>query len=127
MESNDEIIKIQYQYDRIRYYKDEHPEFYKIMEETKEDIKIRIVIFDSKDGEKIILATNLSKKEFDYEKMFELYKLNPQGSAASCGVWNGSIFISSIVNTSVILNILLFPSRILFDISGIASQVFLLA
>lgn len=75
MKSNDEIIKIQYQYDRIRYYKDEYPEFYKIMEETKEDIEIRIIIFDSKDGKKIILATNLSKEEFDYEKMFELYKL----------------------------------------------------
>ena len=45
------------------------------MEETKEIIEIRIVIFDSKDGEKIILATNLSKEEFNYEKMFELYKL----------------------------------------------------
>ena len=75
MTSNDEIIKLEYQYDRIRYYKDEYPEFYKIMEETKEIIEIRIVIFDSKDGEKIILATNLSKDEFNYEKMFELYKL----------------------------------------------------
>ena len=25
MKSNDEIIKIPYQYDRIRYYKDEYP------------------------------------------------------------------------------------------------------
>ena len=75
MTSNDEIIKLEYQYDRIRYYKDEYPEFYKIMEETKEIIELRIVIFDSKDGEKIILATNLSKEEFNYEKMFELYKL----------------------------------------------------
>lgn len=75
MESNDEIINIEYQYDRIRYYKDEYPEFYKIMEETKENIKLRIVIFDSKNGEKVILATNLSKEDFDYEKMFELYRL----------------------------------------------------
>lgn len=75
MESNDEIINIEYQYDRIRYYKDEYPEFYKIMEETKENIKLRIVILDSKNGEKVILATNLSKEDFDYEKMFELYRL----------------------------------------------------
>lgn len=75
MKSNDEIIKIEYQYDRIRYYKDDYPEFYKIMEETKETIELRIVIFDSKDGEKILLATNLSKEEINYEKMFELYKL----------------------------------------------------
>lgn len=75
MKSNDEIIKIEYQYDRIRYYKDDYPEFYKIMEETKETIELRIVIFDSKDGEKILLATNLSKEEINYEKMIELYKL----------------------------------------------------
>lgn len=75
MESNDEIINIEYQYDRIRYYKDEYPEFYKIMEETKENIKLRIVILDSKNGEKVILATNLSKEDFDYEKMIELYRL----------------------------------------------------
>lgn len=75
MESNDEIINIEYQYDRIRHYKDEYPEFYKIMEKTKETIKLRVVILDSKAGEKIILATNLSKEEFDYEKMVELYRL----------------------------------------------------
>lgn len=75
MKSNDEIIKIPYQYDRIRYYKDEYPEFYKIMEETKEDIEVRIVIINNKDGEKIILATNLSKEEFSYDVMIELYKL----------------------------------------------------
>lgn len=78
MKSNDEIINIEQQYDRIRYYKDEYPEFYKIMEETKETIQLRIVIFDSKNGEKIILATNLSKEKFDYEKMFELYKLRQE-------------------------------------------------
>ena len=75
MKSNDEIIKIQYQYDRIRYYKEEYPEFYKIMEETKEDIEIRIVILDNKKGEKIILATNLPSGEFNYEKMLDLYRL----------------------------------------------------
>ena len=75
MQSNDEMIKIPYQYDRIRYYKKEYPEFYKIMEETKEDIEIRIVIIENKEGEKIILATNISKEEFKYEDMIELYKL----------------------------------------------------
>lgn len=75
MKSNDEIIKLPYQYDRIRYYKDDYPEFYKIMEETKEDIEIRIVIIDNKNCEKIILATNLSQEEINYEEMVELYKL----------------------------------------------------
>ena len=45
------------------------------MEETKEDIEVRIVIISNKDGEKIILATNLSKEEFGYDVMIELYKL----------------------------------------------------
>lgn len=75
MKTNDEIIKIEYQYDRVRRYKDEYPEFYKIMEEKKENIEVRIVIITNKDEEKMILATNLSKDEFSYEDMIELYKL----------------------------------------------------
>lgn len=75
MKSDDEVIKIQYQYDRIRYYKEEYPEFYKIMEETKEDIEIRIVKINNNDEEKIILATNLSQEELSYEEMIKLYKL----------------------------------------------------
>ena len=75
MQKNDEIIKIPYQYDRVRYYKKEYPDFYKVMEATKEDIKIRIVIIDNKEGEKIILATNLSQEEINYDEMVELYKL----------------------------------------------------
>ena len=75
MQSNDEIIKIPYQYDRVRYYKNEYPEFYEIMEKTKEKIEIRIVIVDNKDGEKIILATNLSQEEINYDEMVKLYKL----------------------------------------------------
>ena len=45
------------------------------MEETKKDIEIRIVIIDNKDGEKIILATNLLQEEINYDEMVELYKL----------------------------------------------------
>lgn len=75
MKSKDEIIKISYQYDRYRYYKDDYPEFYKIIEETHEDIELRIVIIDNKNGEQIILATNLSQEEIDYDAMVELYKL----------------------------------------------------
>ena len=75
MKSNDEYITIPYQYDRVRYYRKEYPEFYEIMENTKEDIKIRIVIIDNKKGEKIKLATNLTQEEISYENMLELYKL----------------------------------------------------
>ena len=75
MESNDETIIIPYQYDRVRYYKKEYPEFYQKMEETKENIELRIVIVKNDKGEKIRLATNLSKEEFNYEEIVELYKL----------------------------------------------------
>ena len=60
MKSKDEIIKIPYQYDRYRYYKNDYPEFYKIMETTKENIEVRIIIIENKDRKPIILATNLS-------------------------------------------------------------------
>ena len=75
MKTNDEIVTIPYQYDRIRYYKEECPEFYDVMEETKEDIQVRIVKINNKEGEEIILVTNLEKDQFDYDAMIELYKL----------------------------------------------------
>lgn len=75
MRTNDEKIIIPYEYNRVRRYKDEYPEFYKVMLEQKEDIEIRIVTITNKDGEKMILATNLSKDEFCYEDMVNLYKL----------------------------------------------------
>ena len=75
MKCNDEIITIPYQYDRVRYYKKDYPEFYQKMEETKEDIKLRIIIVNNDNGEKIRLATNLSNEEFNYEEIVELYKL----------------------------------------------------
>ena len=75
MKSNDEYITIPYQYDRVRYYRKEYPEFYEIMENTKENIKVRIVIINNKKGEKIKLATNLTQEEISYENMIELYKL----------------------------------------------------
>lgn len=75
MKCNDEIITIPYQYDRVRHYKKDYPEFYQKIEETKEDIKLRIIIVNNDDGEKIRLATNLSNEEFNYEEIVELYKL----------------------------------------------------
>ncbi len=75
MKSNDEIITISYQYDRVRYYKKDYPEFYQKMEETKEDIRLRIVIVNNDEGEKIQLATNLSNEEFNYKEIVELYRL----------------------------------------------------
>ena len=75
MLTKDEMITIPYQYDRIRYLKKDYPDFYEIMEKTKEDIKVRIVKINNKYGEEIILITNLEKEKFDYDTMIEIYRL----------------------------------------------------
>lgn len=73
MKTNDEIIEIPYQYDRVRNYKDSDPEFYKIMEETKESLFVRIVKIILPTGEEEILMTNLTKEEVSYDDMGKLY------------------------------------------------------
>lgn len=75
MKSNDETITIPYQYDRVRHYRKDYPEFYQKMEETREDIKLRIIIVNNDNGEKIRLATNLTNEEFNYDEIVRLYKL----------------------------------------------------
>lgn len=74
MKSNDEEIKIEYQYDRVRYYKKRNPELYKELEK-KEPIKIRIVKIKLENGMLEILATNLEKEEFSSEDVKEIYNL----------------------------------------------------
>lgn len=78
MKSNDEIITIPYQYDRVRYYKDKEPEFYKLLEESKMDIKVRCVKIVLSSGETEILITNLLKEEVSTEEMNEIYNLRWQ-------------------------------------------------
>lgn len=75
MKTNDEIIEIPYQYDRVRRYKDSDPEFYKLMEETKASVFVRIVKIVLPTGETEILMTNLTQEEVSYEEMNELYQL----------------------------------------------------
>ena len=78
MKSNDEIITIPYQYDRVRYYKDKDPEFYNLLEESKMDIKVRCIKIILSNEETEILITNLSKEEVSTEEMKELYNLRWQ-------------------------------------------------
>lgn len=78
MKSNDEIICIPYQYDRVRYYKDKDIDFYNLLEESKIEIKVRCVKIILSSGETEILITNLSKEEVSSEEMNELYKLRWQ-------------------------------------------------
>ena len=74
MKSNDEEIKIEYQYDRVRYYKKRNPELYMELEK-KEPIKIRIVKVQLENGTLEILATNLEKEDFSSEDIKEIYNL----------------------------------------------------
>lgn len=75
METDDEIMEITYQYDRVRYYKDKDPEFYNLMFENKESIKVRFVKITLSTGETEILITNLSQEEVNTKEMKELYNL----------------------------------------------------
>lgn len=78
MKSNDEIIEIPYQYDRVRNYKDKDPEFYNLMFNDKKTIKARIIKIKLSTGEEEILITNLTKEEVNTDEMKELYNLRWQ-------------------------------------------------
>lgn len=79
MKTNDEIIEIPYQYDRILNYKKRDPEFYKFMEKTKTSVFVRIVKIPLSTGEIEILMTNLTEEEANYKNMNELYQLRCGG------------------------------------------------
>ena len=74
MKSNDEIVEIKYQYDRIRSYKARDAELYKYYEEGK-TIKVRFVKILLTTGEIEILLTNLEMKKFSTEDINNLYQL----------------------------------------------------
>lgn len=74
MKSNDEEIEIEYQYDRVRYYRKRNPELYKELEK-KEPVKIRIVKVKLENGTTEILATNLEQNKFSIEDLKEIYSL----------------------------------------------------
>lgn len=73
MSSNDEIVEIKYQYDRIRNYKDKDPEFYNYYEEGN-TINLRFVNILLPTGEVETLLTNLSDKEFKSEDINYIYQ-----------------------------------------------------
>lgn len=73
MKSNDEIIKIGYEYNRVKYYKETDPELYEYLK-SGNTIDIRCVKIPLDTGEIEYLLTNLSKDEFTYEQINELYQ-----------------------------------------------------
>lgn len=78
MESNDEVITVEYEPNRINYYKKAAPEFYEMMKESKASIRARAVVIVLTTGEREYLLTNLSESEVSYEEMKELYNLRWQ-------------------------------------------------
>lgn len=74
MKSNDEFIKIGYEYNRARYYKDSNPELY---EHLKNDntVELRCVKIQLDTGEIEHVLTNLDISEFSTEEIKELYNL----------------------------------------------------
>lgn len=74
MKSNDEIIEIEYQYDRVRYYKKVDKELYEYYENGN-TIKVRFVNIILPTGEVETLLTNLDTNEFTTEDINQLYQL----------------------------------------------------
>ena len=74
MKSNDEIIEIGYEYNRLKYYKESDPELYEYLKnENKIEVRCVKIVLDT--GEVEYLLTNLSKDEFTYDQINELYRL----------------------------------------------------
>ena len=73
MTSDDEIVEIKYQYDRIRNYKDKDEEFYNYYENGS-TIKLRFVNITLPTGEVETLLTNLPMDEFTSEDINHIYQ-----------------------------------------------------
>lgn len=74
MKSNDEIVEIEYQYDRVRHYKKVDNELYEYYENGN-TVKVRFVNIILPTGEVETLLTNLNTKEFTTEDINYLYQL----------------------------------------------------
>lgn len=74
MRTNDEIVEIEYQYDRVKYYKKVDNELYEYYENGN-TIKVRFVNIILPTGEVETILTNLNTKEFTTEDINYLYQL----------------------------------------------------
>ena len=73
MESNDEVVEIKYQYDRIRNYKDKDEEFYNYYE-IGNTISLKFVNIKLPTGEIETIITNISKEELSSEDINKIYQ-----------------------------------------------------
>lgn len=74
MTSNDEIIELGYEYNRIKHYEDKDPEVYNYFKNGG-TIKVRCVKIELNTGEIEYLFTNLEMDEFTTEDINEIYQL----------------------------------------------------
>jgi hypothetical protein len=94
MQSDDESVEIEYQYDRIRAYKDIDSEFYNYYESGK-TMKIRMVKILLSTGETEVLLTNLDKKTFTKEDINYIYARR-WGIETNYGILKNSMMITNI-------------------------------
>lgn len=73
MKTNDEIVEIKYQYDRIRNYKDKDEEFYNYYE-IGNTISLRFVNIKLSTGEIETIITNISEEELSSEDINKIYQ-----------------------------------------------------
>lgn len=74
METDDEIVEIKYQYDRIRNYKDKDEEFYNYYENGN-TISLRFVNIELPTGEIETIITNINKEDLSSEDISKMYQL----------------------------------------------------
>lgn len=74
MKSNDEVVEVKYQYDRIRNYKDKDEEFYNYYENGN-TISLRFVNIELSTGEIETIMTNISKDKLSSEDINKIYQL----------------------------------------------------
>ena len=74
MLSDDEVVEIENQYDRLKYYKTVDPELYDFYQ-SGQTIKVRFVNIELSTGEIETLLTNLDADEFSKEELSCLYQM----------------------------------------------------
>lgn len=74
MKTNDEIIKIGYEYNRVKYYKNKDPELYNYLSNGN-TINVRCVKIKLESGEIEYLLTNLDETEFNTDEIGNLYNM----------------------------------------------------
>lgn len=94
MKTDDELVEIKYQKDRIGYYKDNDSELYEYYG-SGNTIKVRFVNITLPTGEIETIITNLDKKEFNKDDINYLYK-SRWGIETNYGILKNSMMITNI-------------------------------